>query len=713
MKRYLHLLTFFLTGISFFYSNEALPQNQWDWSHQGCGGNHRTEILTTDKFNNVYLAIYYHDSLYFNGQAYYNALYFQNAYNALLVKVNGKGEIAGQLNFTTLTYGTLYPMKMVADSSGNLFIAGAFTERIFVGDTIINHLPVPWYYYEEAYLLKLDNSLDIKWAKVIGASGPIDFKSLLLNNGNLVYITDKRYTSNEDEFLYCFGQDTIQCNQSLVEEYLFTLDANGNLLGYNVFQGEGFWFTNTFQSSSGDIYLSGLAYYPVYYNNSLILSVPQWAYDTCYLVRLDSDLSFLDYKLVATNSNYYFNFFAVNDSGDAFFTVKSNSDISVNDSIIPVQYTNTYVIGKLSQDMNLQWWESYAGVVSDADLPLILRVKEDTLYSAFTCISNFYLKDTMLIFQNPWQQYKVIRYGENGEREYFLNSSTSGITSISGLDFDNCGNIILAGLFQGKAYFGTDTLAASSASQKPDNVFIAYLNHSHSDFDLGADVSACGSCKLEGPLGWDHYKWEPGGWNQRIIDITATGLYTLTTWNEECCYLEDSVYVTILDIPDIDLGNDTLLKKSHSLQITASAGNVQYLWSTGDTTASITLPGNSLEVGMNQVWCRVYNGSCMNSDTLNIEVIDDYGIEEKPETTIRVFPNPFSRECELISEIPVQGIEVFDVIGREISCKYAFSPDYLNLHLYFMDDSDGWMIIKIRRKDSIFFRKILRLPSCS
>lgn len=127
-----------------------------------------------------------------------------------------------------------------------------------------------------------------------------------------------------------------------------------------------------------------------------------------------------------------------------------------------------------------------------------------------------------------------------------------------------------------------------------------YVDVSIIDVYLGADTTICiGDTIVFDPGGgYQSYLWQNGSQSQQFT-AWETGYYWVQVGNGECSDI-DSVYLYV-DDPAIGLfiGNDTIICASD--EITLSPGGVynSYLWSTGDTTETITvsLPGTySLEV---------------------------------------------------------------------------------------------------------------------
>ena len=115
------------------------------------------------------------------------------------------------------------------------------------------------------------------------------------------------------------------------------------------------------------------------------------------------------------------------------------------------------------------------------------------------------------------------------------------------------------------------------------------------NFSLGADTTICigDSIVFDPGGGYPSYLWQDGSTNQTYT-AWATGTYYVTI-TKEGCTKTDSIYLYV-DDPNISmtLGNDTTICTGDYITLKPTVGVYNsYLWSTGDTTSSIsvTQPG--------------------------------------------------------------------------------------------------------------------------
>jgi hypothetical protein len=104
---------------------------------------------------------------------------------------------------------------------------------------------------------------------------------------------------------------------------------------------------------------------------------------------------------------------------------------------------------------------------------------------------------------------------------------------------------------------------------------------------LGNDSTQCGGIVSIGNTGFSYqYLWSTGD-TTNYIDVANTGQYILTAIDPmNGCQNADSIYITINEIPDNDLGPDTAA--CGELLLSGLVGsNYQYLWNDGNTMLSI------------------------------------------------------------------------------------------------------------------------------
>jgi gliding motility-associated-like protein len=97
-----------------------------------------------------------------------------------------------------------------------------------------------------------------------------------------------------------------------------------------------------------------------------------------------------------------------------------------------------------------------------------------------------------------------------------------------------------------------------------------------------------------------------------VLPVSTAGDNILTVWNNEGCSDADTVTVNFMPLPVVDLGDDIENCAGIESVLSAPPGMESYLWSTMDTTTSITVyEGN--------YWLKVKDpNGCANADTIDV-----------------------------------------------------------------------------------------------
>jgi len=129
------------------------------------------------------------------------------------------------------------------------------------------------------------------------------------------------------------------------------------------------------------------------------------------------------------------------------------------------------------------------------------------------------------------------------------------------------------------------------------------------------DASACEgtSITLDAGDGAELYVWNTGATTQDIT-VYESGMYAVTYYANETCFVSDSALITIYPNPVIDLGDDGIYCEGTYLDAENFGSN--YIWNTGATTQTIYV-GTS---GTYYVDVTIPASGCFASDTVNLEI---------------------------------------------------------------------------------------------
>lgn len=106
--------------------------------------------------------------------------------------------------------------------------------------------------------------------------------------------------------------------------------------------------------------------------------------------------------------------------------------------------------------------------------------------------------------------------------------------------------------------------------------------------DLGADIAFCDGLSATLDAGqFVSYLWSDGSANQTLA-VSAAGTYSVTVTDANGCQGSDAIVVSVYPLPSADAGLDQTICFGESTTLTATGGD-SYVWSNGETTASIVV----------------------------------------------------------------------------------------------------------------------------
>ncbi len=159
-------------------------------------------------------------------------------------------------------------------------------------------------------------------------------------------------------------------------------------------------------------------------------------------------------------------------------------------------------------------------------------------------------------------------------------------------------------------------------------------------------------------------------------DVLTPGTYTFTfVATDDGGNTATSGFTATVMEPHVDLGDDSTICHNHYITLTVDDGYEQYLWSTGDSTHSISLYGDDMGAGATHtIWVTVTDSmGCTSSDTILITVDDCTGIHEfTSQGEINIYPNPNKGEFNVeIQGIPDKTVNVcvFNASGQKVICE--------------------------------------------
>lgn len=108
--------------------------------------------------------------------------------------------------------------------------------------------------------------------------------------------------------------------------------------------------------------------------------------------------------------------------------------------------------------------------------------------------------------------------------------------------------------------------------------------------DFGEDRQICSddSVILIPGSGYDRYTWNDGS-SDTVLVVKESGDYEVTVFDEFDCSSSESISIEVLKVPEVDLGNDTIICDEAGLLLAIPNEKYAINWSNGSADTSITV----------------------------------------------------------------------------------------------------------------------------
>jgi hypothetical protein len=177
----------------------------------------------------------------------------------------------------------------------------------------------------------------------------------------------------------------------------------------------------------------------------------------------------------------------------------------------------------------------------------------------------------------------------------------------------------------------------------------------------------------------------------------------------------DSVMITVRPLPEVDLGADTSICGNWEIELDGGDQGIAYIWSTGETTQTITVDSltSFAGYGERELYVTTYAANkCSNSDTIVVDVKNCTGINEiSKNVSVNVFPNPGSGQFNIdlnvieneivdVFVINQSGVIIFNKEGLELEGQHTVS---VNLEGY----ASGVYQLFVRSQKGVINKKVV------
>ena len=350
MKNLLILLAF-VTCL--FITPSFYAQGDYEWINKG-EGRLDNEGLYTDAKGNTYI------TGTFAGNVKLDSISLStgniNKHEIYVAKYSTTGKIIWAKKFNAANLGTEAGYSVYADTTGNCYVVGTISVQTVFGAVTLNPTG-----YEDAFIVKLDPSGTVLWAKLGTGPYQIEAFAVTCDKLNNVYVTGRfRFTAT-------FGSFSITAKGTNADIFLVKYDAAGNVLwikqaGTENGQDIGY---GTITDSQNNVYITG------HFEGS-------GTFDTLsvnagvYIAKYD-----LNGKLIwvrSGGSNISCNFYSIGvDAADNIYTAGNIADGKIifgNDTLTAAK--SDMMVCKFKSDGNKIWLRKFEG--SNEEYATTLRV---------------------------------------------------------------------------------------------------------------------------------------------------------------------------------------------------------------------------------------------------------------------------------------------------------------------------------------------------
>ena len=211
-----------------------------------------------------------------------------------------------------------------------------------------------------------------------------------------------------------------------------------------------------------------------------------------------------------------------------------------------------------------------------------------------------------------------------------------------------------------------------------------------------------------------NYIWSNGDSSaQTVVQINNNSSIWLMGTDSNNCSNFDTIEIQAKELPIIDLGNDTSICINQSIQLYANPNVDSWLWSTGDTSSSITIDSSNIPADSIGIWIEVSLNTCTNYDTIRVGLDSCLSIPNAHfENNLTVYPNPAQEWIHLYLPVNLSageiGISLLDLNGKiHIFKKIQIPYNETTVKLRLTNIAAGVYFLHIQDQSNFYYTKVL------
>jgi len=643
--------------LNFCYLSSFSQEKSWEWSIQSFSTCQDMAVdMVIDDANNCYLSGIYDSGDFQIGDSAFSGQ--DGDFRSFISSFDREGNFRWAVSLQKEPagpYGMVADCLMAVDAQQNLYVTGTFDFSVDFGDTILYSLG-NW----DVFVAKYDSSGQFIWAYHIGGPSVDRVGDIKIDDQDIIYLGMYHSRPLLDNYVI-YGNNDTTVNFSDYAASVLSLQANAEFS----------WLSCG--TSSTEVQ-----------TNNLVLDNENNLYAQFFVIgefllngdTIIGDLEPYTHIIIPYAANghpgdyikfaqYWLTDMVIDSHGDFITIGDFNSPLIIlGDTLNPVGYYDRLLV-KYDHQMEPEWYITIPNITGTSDFSLDLD-RDDGIYISAPFEGELVLGDTIL----PWEGMKglfIAKLHPFGNLNWAITVQGTNFHYSSALNLDHCGNILIGGGFNGEIYFGEDTL--SSSLDIPE-VFIARLSNEMGFLNLGKDTVVCGSLLLSSPEGYHYYSWNNGASYEDHFVANETGLYSLLAVDEHYCTDMDTIFVEITPLPQVDLGSDTLIFISDTLNFSVDPQTDSIRWSDGSTGVGFMFRAIDYGEGYHIVWVHLGENGCYKADSISIHVVDNSFLDEQTLMIDHLYPNPAKDKLYFdLSHIGLKSysdlaVEIFDLKGQ-------------------------------------------------
>jgi hypothetical protein len=242
----------------------------------------------------------------------------------------------------------------------------------------------------------------------------------------------------------------------------------------------------------------------------------------------------------------------------------------------------------------------------------------------------------------------------------------------------------------------TYSVTGKTAGYVSDTAFALVTVNPLPDVQVNMPSVCRGEAATLSASGADTYIWNNGATGESIqISPMSDTIYSVTGTTLGCSATVES-FVTVDELPLVDLGSDIILTTEQDTFLHAGGNDLTYLWSTGEVTASILVTS----AGIYSVTVTNLAG-CTASDSVAVTIITS--ATDPGETyTVTASPNPTYDFVDIIcTGAPISAVQLIDSPGKVYISEKVLIPDGATYRIPLSGLPSGMYFVRMTTENGI------------